>query len=399
MRRARQMHCLSLLALAMVLVMMSLAVRAQSSRIAFSSDREQPPDLDIWLSNDDGSQQVLFGDKPDDADNRRRPSICTGGQRIFYDDSSDFPSITQGDLWVKSTSGGGAAQEALHCTNPGGAPDCFGQRPDPFPWCGVPPLNPPPVPETGGDCGCRAVACGSPPSVFFPTNSRILFEYMNPPGTRHNILMATWDASSGSLGALCKLTHDGGTAESLRSNFEPAWCGNNHMVFTRTNHEYEEGVLLGPTICTKAIPTTEPTEIRCHITDDGLDERYPSCGMKNGEWTVAYAMQKTGAPSDVSRICTINLDQTTFDFIPGTEVCTPEDELTVDWTRPTWSPGGTQIAFASNENVGSPGEDDYDIYRIGSDTISLQTGSPIFAHPSNTDEDDDPDWGPALLGQ
>ena len=94
----------------------------------------------------------------------------------------------------------------------------------------------------------------------------------------------------------------------------------------------------------------------------------------------------------------IDLDQSTFELIPGTEVCTPDGGPAINWTRPTWSPSGTQIAFASNENVDYPGEVDYDIYRISSDSISLEDGGPIVANTENTFEDDDPYWGGAVLG-
>ena len=258
--------------------------------------------------------------------------------------------------------------------------------------------NPPLPPVTGGKCGCKDVACGPPAS--FLGNPRILFQYMNPPASRNNIAIATWDPISETLGPACKLTDTGGTPESPQNNFAPEWCGSNHVVFSRSNHEYGEGQTLSElTICTMNATTTEVPTIRCHITDDGLHERFPSCGMRNGQWTVAYAMQKSAASSSTSRICTVAVDQTTFDFIPDSEVCTPNDEedLTISWTKPTWSPGGLQIAFAANMDENGDPAVDFDIYRIGSDTASLLAGDPVVPNTTNLAEEDDPDWGPAIL--
>jgi len=383
--------------LAMVMIMVSSSVRAEI--IAFSSDRLAVPEQDVWLSRSDGSQQVLFSSTPDEpfTDHRSRPSICNDGRRIFYDHLSGSPEYV-GELWVKKTSGVGQPKKVLDCTNPTGSPNCFNLGgPPPFlPWCGPAPVNPLPEPLTGGPCGCKAVDCGQPATAF-DGNPRILFTYGNPIGFRDNILMATWDVSSETLSAPCLLTATGGTAENPGNNLDPAWCGSNHVVFSRTHHLSTAE----PTICTMAIPApgaTEPPEIRCHDTPDFLDERYPSCGRRNGgeNWTVAFALQKTGATNSIHRICTVELDQTTFDFIPDSEHCTPneEEDLTISWTKPTWNPGGTEIAFAANmDELGDPAGD-YDIYRIGSDTDSLDNGGPIVANTTNTDEDNDPDWGP-----
>jgi hypothetical protein len=395
-----------LLVLALVLIMVSSIVQAQSSgRIAFSSDRAVFSEHDVWVSNDDGSQQVLFSNEPNnpEVNNLLRPSICNDGQWIFYDNSSGAPEFV-GDLWVKSNSGGGAAQRVLACTDFEGAPDCYhadagqGVEGELLPVC-VQSTNPPP-PVTGGKCGCKDVACGSP-AAFDPGNPRILFVYQNPVGTRRNIAIATWDASSELLGPACKLTDSGGDPAQLQNSFSPAWCGNNHVVFAQTNSLDDQGVAVDDiSICTMNATTTEVPTVRCHITNDGLHERYPSCSMRNGQWTVAYAMQKTPSQSHTSRICTVDLDRTTFDFIPGTEHCTPneEEDLTISWTKPTWSPGGTQIAFVANMDENLNPADDFDIYRINSDSNSLEAGGPVVPNTTNGLEEDAPDWGPAILG-
>ena len=64
-----------------------------------------------------------------------------------------------------------------------------------------------------------------------------------------------------------------------------------------------------------------------------------------------------------------------------------------DDNKPSWSPGGSQIAFASNRVIpaGEP-PSDYEIWEINA---LLFTG--LKRVTTNTTLDDDPDWGPAML--
>ena len=293
-----------LFVLAMVMIMVSSSVRAEI--IAFSSDREPPqegeppdPEHDVWLSRHDGSQQTLYSSTPDYpfTDHRSRPSICPDGQWIFYDNSSGFDEYL-GDLWVRKISGAvQQPKEAFHCTNPTGSPNCF-TTPEGVPHtigtCWPSTTNPPP-PSENNPCQCIDVDCG-PPASSFTGNPRILFNYLNSFGTRTNIVVATWDVSTETLGTPCKLTDDGGGAsDTPQQNFDPAWCGTNHAVFTRSGHEFPDGdVITEPTICIMAIPApgaTEQPEIRCHDTDDGLQERYPGMAVVGlwvgDDWSVA----------------------------------------------------------------------------------------------------------------
>lgn len=54
---------------------------------------------------------------------------------------------------------------------------------------------------------------------------------------------------------------------------------------------------------------------------------------------------------------------------------------------PSWSPGGTSIAFASNR-LGGDGTSDWEIYKMPSDD-----GEPVTALTTNAAADEDPHWG------
>jgi hypothetical protein len=211
---------------------------------------------------------------------------------------------------------------------------------------------------------------------------------------KSNIFLATWDVAEGALESdPVPLTTD----ESLlaNQNEHPAWCGSDRIVWSRYNNMEEGGDKLEFTICTKALhpPGEEPN---CHDTpaDDAVDggdelsERHPSCGVSNGQLSIAYAKQKTDSEQygGTSRVCVVD-----FDFADD-PLCMPDSHPGVDLTRPTWSPGGLVIAFASNELP--PG--DYDIRLINVE--DLEDGGPsVPLGPNDVFEDNEPDWAPALL--
>jgi hypothetical protein len=174
---------------------------------------------------------------------------------------------------------------------------------------------------------------------------------------------------------------------SYTHNWQPAWCGEDYVVWSRRDatvaNDWE--------ICTMRVTDVAFQETkRCYGTADGLDDAHPSCGVRNGQLRVAWAREKSQGGK--ARLCTMKFE----DF--SDVVCTPDGDYDIDYTRPTWSPGGTQIAFAANMDDELEPDDDYDIFVINSDQESLEEGI-AEALTTNDDEDDDPDWGPAVLGQ
>jgi hypothetical protein len=216
-------------------------------------------------------------------------------------------------------------------------------------------------------------------------------------GNIQNIYMATWNVATQQLGTPIPLTNDPGSA--FQKNQHPAWCGSGSVVWSRYTSPVtleQEPDVNEYTICIMKVDENGPIPgtIKCHDTpepdsDDGgdeLDEEHPSCGVFNGQEKIAYANGKVGAGDlDTYKICIINSD------FSGEEECTPDDNPTIDQTMPTWSPGGTQLAFASNESGG-----DYDIFVIN--VPGLPNNSWMMLGPDDAFEDLDPDWGPAVLG-
>jgi len=76
-------------------MVMASAVQAQSSRIAFVSDRDDT-DLNNWVMREDGTYPTQI---TSEAANVHRPSISPSGTRIVYE--------ANGDLFMANTNGSG----------------------------------------------------------------------------------------------------------------------------------------------------------------------------------------------------------------------------------------------------------------------------------------------------
>jgi len=73
------------------------------------------------------------------------------------------------------------------------------------------------------------------------------------------------------------------------------------------------------------------------------------------------------------------------------------DNHAVDHIHPTWAPGGTVIAFASDrQKLETESNDDMDIWLMNSSDGSEKVN--ITVNYNHSDETE-PDWGAASLGQ
>ena len=127
-------------------------------------------------------------------------------------------------------------------------------------------------------------------------------------------------------------------------------------------------------------------------TDDGgLVDEYPSCNPAGTE--IAWA-RETGYKSGTTQIFKISVSDFLEDpFDPSDIVQLTFPIHNNNATMPTWSPSGSQIAFATNRyQHNDPTDLDYDIWVINSTGTANDT--PLT---DNSDEDDEPNWGPGIL--
>ena len=368
-----------LLVLAMMIVMST--VHAQSSRIAFQSDQTPSNNLDIWFMPPSGTPQTQLTNESKKA---RGPSICPDGKQIFYtvgDTVQGGDGAIGGNLWVKELTAGPPLTPVLDC-------EAVVEGPE-------------------SDFVCMDVDCTAP--VPLSNNPRIVYRVSG--GGADNIWMATWNVAAQRLEPYngenklpgFNMTNDESSLFDNK-NINPTWCGFNHIVWSRyikneqgvnTSNEYticqmevspQGGPVEGTTICQDTLADDEIDG------GDELDAVYPSCGVLNGQLKIAYAKEKvesTGGYEGGLRICTID-----FPIHYSQEPdCSPASHPSVQWIWPTWSPGGTQIAFAGNDVP----PHDFDIYRINFSDLELG-GPTVPVGPDDFDDDDHPDWGPALLG-
>jgi hypothetical protein len=185
--------------------------------------------------------------------------------------------------------------------------------------------------------------------------------------------MATVDVSEEEVIDLVSLTPP--PAQGIHvDNQHPAFCGPSHFVWSRDDTYASE-------ICYQEFdaegPVGTPT---CwfHGASDGRHDVHPSCDS-TGTY-IAWARESSyGAGSyDI------------WKMESGGSNAQAIQAGADDETMPAWSPSGTQIAFAWNRTW--MGSDDYEIWIINADNGGGDTNV-----TDNTDEDDEPSWGPATL--
>ena len=119
-------------------------------------------------------------------------------------------------------------------------------------------------------------------------------------------------------------------------------------------------------------------------------DAYPSCNPAGT--TIAWAREISY--QGVTQIYRISVD----DFVDSqsdADALLDAVKLTnttheSDATMPAWSPSGSQIAYATDQPLNA--STDYEIWIMNSDDGSAKT--PLT---DNSDEDDEPNWGPAVL--
>jgi hypothetical protein len=189
---------------------------------------------------------------------------------------------------------------------------------------------------------CLDVDCGAPVSG---SNPRVVFTLVSDGSAMSNIMMATWNVAAQHLENFIALTDDQDTGITGNKNEHPAWCGNDHVVWSRYTNDS------GPfnpnefTICRMPVNSSgQSGPIECHDTtdpdtiengEDELNERHPSCGVFNGELKIAYANSRVteGANSLEHKICVIDRDD--FEQV---EICTDLDPAQ-DWIDQRIPPG------------------------------------------------------------
>lgn len=184
--------------------------------------------------------------------------------------------------------------------------------------------------------------------------------------------MGTIDISEEDLVDVVALTED-----STSDNRQSAFCGDDHFVWI---HEDSYGGELCYQEFDEYGAVGSPS---CYFS--GLGDRgdaYPSCDS-TGTY-IAWA-RETDDPNYAGN-----------HEIWTTETADIEGEAAAiqtgvyDATMPVWSPDDTTIAFAWNRIW--MGSSDYEIWLIASDTGGNDTNV-----TDNTDEDDEPAWGPVVL--
>jgi Tol biopolymer transport system component len=339
---------------------MSSVIQA-SSRIAFSSDQQSSADLDVYVMQDDGTNQTRLTDAPSSG-LAHRTSYSYDGRRVLYD--------VAGDIWVARTVGSPSPQNLTAFTEG----DC------------------------SGDEVCEDADAG--PKINTAGDFLIVFTKETEEDLTSEIYIATYNVGTGALSHINPLTSDDGGSGLI--DYHPAWCGDDHVIWSR------ESNCVAPASCeltekyfwelcivevSQTGPVGDPT---CFLDwTSAKANQHPSCN-ESGDM-VAFAQSdgdiKSGdfyieQPHD---ICTMDL--TAEDPEDAVECNTDFDtDSDVDENHPTWSPAGTQIAFASNKPNNGPSDVDYEIWKVNDDF----SGTPVPL-TDNTDVDDEPDWGAAVL--
>jgi Tol biopolymer transport system component len=294
----------------------------------------------------------------------RRPSYSQDGTKMFYD--------VDGDIWVRNT---------------GGSPSPTNLTAD--------------LEECDGTQVCEDVDAG--PRFDEGEDYLVVFTRETTADTTGDIYIATFDASEGELVDLEAITSGTGLI-----NYHPAWCGDAHVIWSREipndcEPHCELGELYYWELCIQQVNENGaiPNTLTCYLGESHeRANQHPSC---NSDGTMAAFAQSLGDTKagtifieQPHEICTIDLEdeepESTLDCLVDEEN-DPNNEL--DDTNPAWSPGNSQLAFAS-EREGQDETSEYDIWAVNAQNLPQQT-------PVNlTDTDDDildldPDWGPASL--
>ena len=346
--------CLAILA---VLIMSSIA-HAQSSRIAFATDRGST-DFDIYTMREDGTHQTEMTDESGAA---RRPSYSFNGQNLLYHIDKD--------IWIADISGTPSPQNLTMGTG---------------------------VLECSGSNICHEVDAG--PRINVSGDFLIVFtrDASSPTsGIAGDIFLATVDVSEGELVNLHTVKDD-----SL-INYQPSWCGDDHVIWSREIDPMCGGScgasqLYWWELCIQEVDQNGTIgSAECYLgVSHQKANHYPSCNASGD--MVAFAQ----SPGDIKPvgggdyietphdICTMDLQAGTPVQIEDSVVCLINDD--VDDTKPVWSPSGSQLAYGQGDL------DDvtaYEIYKVNADDLGNQTPERLT---DNDDADNDPDWGPAAL--
>src|SRR5262245_21630310 len=175
-----------------ILMLMPSTARAQSSRIAFVTDRTTEGDLDVWKMREDGTYPAEVTDETGDGHN---PSIISTGLKIVYDFDDD--------LYVVGINGG---------------------TPQNLTGSGTDPCN-----EDSSDL-CTDPDAG-PLVLGGQGDYRVVFTRTTGTGNglRSDIWMGTVDVSEGKLVGAVQVAA-GWVNGSQR---HPSWCGSTHVVWDR----------------------------------------------------------------------------------------------------------------------------------------------------------------------
>ena len=343
-----------LLVLAMMILVVS-TVQAQSSRIAFSSDREDPdpPILErhIWKMKDEGEippepPAVQMTDPPGQDFEAHNPTIAQNGYKVFYD-------WVDTELWMADFNAPGNEVQILNNA----------RHPDS--------MTLPNYPLGGG-------------------RERILFTTEVTSGTvdHYQVWMAIVDIDDKTLeGPAVVMTPVGN-----KDNTQPAFCGDNHFVWALEDS-------YGGAICYQEFDNDGPVgtrECRFYNDEPAIIDLYPSCDP-DGDY-IGWAREIPPVFSGELQIFKISVT----DFLKDPE--DPEDPFDPDDAvqltdepdtvaiMPTWSPSGSQIAYASTRSpTATSSDDDYEIWAMN------QNGSGHTPLTDNSIDDREPNWGPAAL--
>ena len=361
--------------LALGVAVMGSLVQAQSSMIAFSSDRAST-DFDILVMKESGEAQtpVTFEDAA-----ARRPSIVFDGTKIVYDDHDNL-------FMYDGT------------TDPPTVPNLTAFPSPAAALCG----------DKAGGRGCEDADVG--PRVqgglqdgdfllVFTHETKEAAGAGQSPGARvANLWLGRVDVSEGQLVDLVQLTFSATCADPI--HYQAAWCGGSHIVWSREIGDACSANLYFWEICTMPINVLEPTPIgpvTCQLTTSGSPNyqkanQYPSCNQ-NGtmeDRMIAFAQSDGLQEERPHDICTIAFDDLE-EGVPFCFVNLDDPDNIYDDTRPSWSPSGTVLAFASNRPDGGDSPD-YEIWVMNADGQGVPQ-----QRTTNEVPDDDPDYGAGRL--
>jgi len=346
--------------LAVGAVAMGSAVQAQSSVIAFSSDRAST-DFDILIMKETGEAQTQVTSESAAA---RRPSISTDGTKIVYDDHDDLLMINHDGTGPFTLTAGLSMCDDYNFENDPAKPVVQGCE--------------------DADAGSVVNQDGDFLIVFTRETEQV------SPGPTFgsrvaNLYLGRVDVSAGQLVDLEQLTFSEDCADPI--HYQAAWCGASHIVWSREigslcsfspDYDWE--------ICTMPVDASGPLGApTCYFLNDETANQYPSCTA--GGTKIAFAQSDGMDEERPHDICTMNFDGSNLVCFTNEE--DDPDNLYYDDTRPSWSPSGTVIAFASDRVSG--GGSDYEIWVMNAD------GSGLTQRTTNSVPDDDPDYGAGRL--